>query len=86
MSQVTRRIDRGNSAAAIRSLLQSKCGAGKNLICTPVCEQPGELGSVTARKNLGSQSAIKIPGGIWFKVRVNENILLEALHTLAELR
>jgi hypothetical protein len=75
MSQVTRTIDSGNSAALIRSLLQSKCGVGKYLICTPVCEQPGELGSDTERKSLGTQSAIKIPVSIWFKMHVNNNIL-----------
>jgi hypothetical protein len=86
MSQVRRTIDNENSAAAIRSLLQSRCGFGKNLICTAVCEQPGELGSDTARKNLSTQPALKIQVGFWFKVRVNENILFEELHTLAELQ
>ena len=75
MSQVTRTIVSGNSAALIRSLLQSKCGVGKYLICTPVCEQPREFGSDTKRKSLGTQSAIKIPVTIWFKMRVNNNIL-----------
>jgi len=86
MSQVRRTIDNRNSAAAIRSSLQGKCGVGKNLICAPVCEQPGELGSDTERKNLSTQPGIKIPVGFWLKVRVNENILFEALHTLAELQ
>jgi hypothetical protein len=83
---VTRTIDSGNSAALIRSRLQGRCRVEKNLICTPLCEQSGELGSNTERKNLSTQPAIKIPVGCWFKVRVNENILFEALHTLAELQ
>jgi hypothetical protein len=72
---MTRTNGNGDGATAVHIALQGKGGVGKSLKCTPVCEQPGELRSDTARKNLGTQSAIKIPRGIWFKVRVNSNIV-----------
>jgi type IV secretory pathway VirB10-like protein len=81
---MTRTIDNGNSAAATRSPLQGKCGVGKNLICMPVCEQPGELGSDTPRKNLSIPPTIKVPVGYRFNVRVNRDILFDAPYTPAQ--
>jgi hypothetical protein len=52
---------------------------------TPVGQQFGEIRSDIARKNLRTQPGIKVAVGFRFKMRVNRDILFEALHTLAAL-
>ncbi len=49
-----------------------------------VGQQLGELGSEITRKNLNIQPTIKVPVGYRFNVRVNRDILFDALYTPAD--